>query len=64
MAMRSQAEGRPPEEISDEVLATIPLGRFPTVNDVAEAVAFLLDDERAGAIVGECLFVTGGSTVY
>jgi NAD(P)-dependent dehydrogenase (short-subunit alcohol dehydrogenase family) len=64
MSMRSKAENRPPQEISDEVLSTIPLGRFPNVNDVAEAVAFMLDDDRAGAIVGECLFVTGGSTVY
>jgi len=61
---RAGAEGKTPEEFRDAVIKKIPLGRFPTTRDVAEAVAFLLDDDRAGAIIGDCLFVTGGSTVY
>lgn len=62
--MRAAPEGKTPEEFHESVRKKIPLGRFPTVKDVAEAVAFLLDEERSGAIVGECLFVTGGATVY
>jgi NAD(P)-dependent dehydrogenase (short-subunit alcohol dehydrogenase family) len=61
---RSAAEGISPEEFREKVLRQIPLGRFPTVQEVAEAVAFMLDDEKSGSIVGESLFVTGGSTVY
>jgi NAD(P)-dependent dehydrogenase (short-subunit alcohol dehydrogenase family) len=61
---RSAAEGISPEEFREKVLRQIPLGRFPTTREVAEAVAFMLDDEKSGAIVGESLFVTGGSTVY
>ena len=65
MAVKKRAipEGKTPAEFRETVRKKIPLGRFPTVKDVAEAVAFLLDDERAGAILGDCLFVTGGSTV-
>jgi NAD(P)-dependent dehydrogenase (short-subunit alcohol dehydrogenase family) len=61
---RSAAEGISPDEFRENVLRKIPLGRFPTAKDVAEAVAFMLDDERSSSIVGESLFVTGGSTVY
>ncbi|MCC6147548.1 MAG: SDR family oxidoreductase [Anaerolineaceae bacterium] len=66
MAVRKRAapEGKTPEQFRAEVIKKIPLGRFPTAREVAEAAAFLLDDDRAGAILGDCLFVTGGSTVY
>jgi len=61
---RSAAEGISAEEFRRRVLAKIPGGRFPSVDDVAEAVAFLLDDRTGGSIVADCLFVTNGSTVY
>ncbi len=38
-----------------------PIGRHPTEEDVAHAVAFFLD-ERSGAINGQVLFVCGGRT--
>jgi ketoreductase len=61
---RSAALGITPDEFRQSVIASIPLGRFPTPTEVAEAVAFMADDQRAGSVVGESLFVTGGSTVY
>jgi NAD(P)-dependent dehydrogenase (short-subunit alcohol dehydrogenase family) len=38
-----------------------PIGRMPTEDDVAHAVAFLID-ERSAAINGQALFVCGGLT--
>ena len=51
------------EQLSDEersvVLDKIPVGRFCEPEEVAHAVAFLVD-ERAGFITGEVISVTGG----
>jgi NAD(P)-dependent dehydrogenase (short-subunit alcohol dehydrogenase family) len=38
-----------------------PLGRVGAPRDVAEAVAFLVDGERAGFITGQELVVDGGA---
>jgi NAD(P)-dependent dehydrogenase (short-subunit alcohol dehydrogenase family) len=46
--------------MGDAYLATIPLGRLGTVQDVVEAVLFLAS-ARAGYITGETLNVNGGS---
>ena len=48
------------EEMASEVLASIPLGRFTTAEEVAESIAFLADEEKAGYITGACLPVDGG----
>ena len=46
-------------ERAAEMLADVPLGRHATVEDIAEAVAFLVS-ERAAFITGEVLNVSGG----
>lgn len=51
------------EEFEENVLKTIPLGRWCTPEDVAAAVAFLASEE-AKYITGEQINVTGGWTGY
>ncbi len=51
------------ERFEENVLNTIPLGRWCTPEDVAGVVAFLVSDE-AEYITGEQLNVTGGWTGY
>src|SRR3954453_10759999 len=46
-----------------EVLEEIPLGRWGTVDDVAQAIAWVASD-RAAYVVGTTLFVDGGMTLY
>ncbi|WWP00184.1 MAG: 3-oxoacyl-[acyl-carrier-protein] reductase [Candidatus Dasytiphilus stammeri] len=46
-------------EIRAEILSKIPMGRFGTVQDIANAVAFLASDEAA-YITGETLHINGG----
>jgi 3-oxoacyl-[acyl-carrier protein] reductase len=48
-----------PEALQDEIRKRTPLGRFGTVDDIANAVAFLASDE-AGYITGQVLAVDGG----
>ncbi|MEP7004185.1 MAG: 3-oxoacyl-[acyl-carrier-protein] reductase [Chloroflexota bacterium] len=48
-----------PQEIQDAMLKQIPLGRFGTAEDVANAIAFLASDE-ASYITGQVLIVDGG----
>lgn len=47
------------EEIKEQLMKSIPLGRMGTPEDVAEAVAFLAS-EGAGYITGHTLHVNGG----
>ena len=47
------------QEVRDQMLANIPLGRFGGPEDVARAVAFLASDE-AGYVTGQVLSVNGG----
>jgi len=56
---RSRLEGMTPEESLASMLKTIPLGRIETVDDVANAVLFLLSEEGS-YITGQALNVCGG----
>jgi 3-oxoacyl-[acyl-carrier protein] reductase len=48
-----------PKAVQDAMLAQIPLARFGTAEDVANAIAFLASDE-ASYITGQVLIVDGG----
>jgi len=48
-----------PEEIRNQYIEKIPLGRFGSPEDVAGVVAFLASDE-ASYITGEVVRVNGG----
>ncbi|MCU0483508.1 MAG: 3-oxoacyl-[acyl-carrier-protein] reductase [Chloroflexi bacterium] len=48
-----------PEALTDEITRRTPLGRFGTVDDIANAVVFLASDEAA-YITGQVLAVDGG----
>ncbi len=47
----------------DEVVKRVPLGRLASVQDVANAVSFLVSD-RASFITGHSLYVDGGYLAY
>ncbi|MBI5203840.1 MAG: 3-oxoacyl-[acyl-carrier-protein] reductase [Nitrospirae bacterium] len=51
-----------PENVKDEMKRAIPLGRFGTPEDVANAVVFLASPE-AGYITGQVIHVNGGMYV-
>ena len=48
-----------PKDVQDAMLAQIPLARFGTAEDVANAIAFLASDD-ASYITGQVLVVDGG----
>jgi 3-oxoacyl-[acyl-carrier protein] reductase len=48
-----------PEDLQDEYLKKIPLKRFGTAEDIAEAIAFLASKE-ASYITGQVLNINGG----
>jgi 3-oxoacyl-[acyl-carrier protein] reductase len=50
------------ENIRTRFLSTIPLGRFSTANDVANAALYLASDE-ASFISGTCIEVDGARSV-
>jgi 3-oxoacyl-[acyl-carrier protein] reductase len=50
-----------PEAKLKERLSQIPLGRFGTPTDVAEAVIFLAGDQTSGWVTGATLNVSGGA---
>ncbi len=56
---RAKVTGITPEESYARILATIPLGRAQTANDVADVVTFLLSKE-ASYITGQALNADGG----
>lgn len=55
--------GNPPDSPkTKQIMATIPVKRMGKPEDIAHAVASLIDD-RAGYITGQVLYVCGGMTV-
>ncbi len=54
--------GEDTPEIRAKFLATIPLGRFSTPDDIASAACFLCSDE-ASMITGVCMEVDGGRCI-
>lgn len=56
---RSRISGKTPEESLADMVKTIPLGRIETVDDVANAIVFLLSEEGS-YITGQALNVCGG----
>ena len=52
-----------PQNVRDEYLQTIPLGRWGTPEDVGNAVVFYSSDE-ASFVTGQTLCVNGGRTPW
>mgnify|MGYP001443621222 CR=1 FL=1 len=52
----------PDSDHTRNLMASIPLGRMGTPDDVANAVSFFIDP-RAGFVTGQTMFVCGGITV-
>jgi acetoacetyl-CoA reductase len=48
-----------PEEIRNQIITTIPVGRFGRADEIARAVRFLVDED-AGYITGSVLSINGG----
>ena len=48
-----------PEEVRDDFLRQIPMGRFAQPEEIAEAIAFLVS-EKAAYITGQTIHVNGG----
>ena len=52
-----------PEDVLAKIIKTIPVGRLGKPEDIANAVAFLIDDE-SGFITGSTLSINGGQHMY
>ena len=52
-----------PPTVLEKIIATIPVGRLGTPEDIARAVLFLVADE-AGFITGSTLSINGGQHMY
>jgi len=52
-----------PEDVLLKIIKTIPVGRLGKPEDIANAVAFLVDDE-SGFITGSTLSINGGQHMY
>src|SRR6266567_835588 len=59
----SSLRGITPEEVRQDYLRAIPLGRLEEPEDVARVVVFLLSD-RARYMTGQAINVTGGSIMF
>jgi len=52
-----------PEKVLEKIIATIPVGRLGTSEDIARTVMFLVDED-AGFITGSTLSINGGQHMY
>jgi acetoacetyl-CoA reductase len=52
-----------PEEVLQKIIAKIPVGRLGKAEEIARAVAFLVD-ENGGFITGSTLSINGGQHMY
>ena len=52
-----------PEDVLQKIVAKIPVGRLGKADEIARAVAFLVD-ENAGFITGSTLSINGGQHMY
>lgn len=52
-----------PPEVLEKIIKTIPVGRLGKPEDIANSVAFLVDDE-SGFITGSTLSINGGQHMY
>src|SRR6059036_2443813 len=52
-----------PEEVLGKIIAKIPVGRLGKAEEIARAVAFLVD-ENGGFITGSTLSINGGQHMY
>jgi meso-butanediol dehydrogenase / (S,S)-butanediol dehydrogenase / diacetyl reductase len=59
----AKLRGITPEEVREDYLRAIPLGRLEEPEDVARVVVFLLSD-RAAYMTGQAINVTGGSIMF
>ena len=56
------ARGVPAETVLSELVSTIPSGRLGSIDDIADAVCFLVSD-RAGYVNGAALVVDGSKSL-
>ena len=59
LADRSQASGKPQDEIANAMLASVPVGRFAEAGEIGGVIAFLCTD-AAAYVNGQSLAVDGG----
>ena len=52
-----------PEDVLGKIISKIPVGRLGKADEIARAVAFLVD-ENAGFITGSTMSVNGGQHMY
>ena len=52
-----------PEKVLEKIIATIPVGRLGTADDIARSVMFLVSED-AGFICGSTLSINGGQHMY
>jgi acetoacetyl-CoA reductase len=52
-----------PEDVLAKIVARIPVGRLGKAEEIARAVAFLVD-ENAGFITGSTMSINGGQHMY
>jgi meso-butanediol dehydrogenase/(S,S)-butanediol dehydrogenase/diacetyl reductase len=63
IAWEAKLRGITPDEVREDYLRAIPLGRLEVPEDVARVVVFLLSD-RAAYMTGQAINVTGGSIMF